>query len=242
MFGSRRDPRQARLVSAASVRWVLRNRAYTPYHLVRYWRLLLLRLRHPHVIVEGMVFLGRGVELTARRGYGRLILGAWSHYGDRCALRAHEGTVRTGAKVVLGSDVTVNAYLDGEIGASTLIADRVYITDFDHVTDDLGTPIKDQGIVKSPVRIGPDCWLGTGVVVTRGVTMGRGSVAGANAVVTRDVPAHAVVGGVPARVLRSRLGPESPGRPARPSRWRRIPAYRPVTSQGPEIEKGRAHD
>ena len=93
------DPRQVplrRFVSPESLRWVLRHRAYTPYYLVRYWRFLRLRLRHPQVVTEGFVFLGRDVEITARRGYGRVVLGRWVHLGDRCSLRAHEGTLRIG--------------------------------------------------------------------------------------------------------------------------------------------------
>ncbi|MBA3798013.1 MAG: hypothetical protein H0X18_02680, partial [Geodermatophilaceae bacterium] len=75
--------RQAfRFISAASLRWVIRHRAWTPYYLIRYARLLRLRLRQPSIILQGMVFLGRRVELEARPGYGRLILGAWVHIGD----------------------------------------------------------------------------------------------------------------------------------------------------------------
>ena len=65
-------------------------------------------------------------------------------------------------------------------------------------------PIKDQGIAKSRVRIERDVWLGTKVTVCRGVMIGEGSVVGANAVVTRDLPAYAVAVGVPARVMKDR--------------------------------------
>lgn len=202
-WGRRRDPRQARFLTRASLRWVWRHRAFTPHYLLRYWRFARLRLRRD-VVTEGFVFLGRRVDVRAGRGHGRVILGRWVHLGDRCAVRAHEGTLRLGDKVVFGSDSTVNAYLDVEIGADTLVADRVYVSDFDHAVSDLDRPIREQGIVKAPVRIGPDCWLGTAVTVTRGVVLGRGAVVGANAVVTRDVPEYAIVGGVPARFIRSR--------------------------------------
>jgi acetyltransferase-like isoleucine patch superfamily enzyme len=183
---------------------VLRHRAWTPYHLVRYWRLLRLR-RTGDVILTGLVFLGKDVELYARPGYGRIILGRWVHLGDGTKLRAHEGTLTIGDKVVFGADTRVNCQLDIEIGAATLVADWVYIADFDHRFDVLDMPIKDQGIAKLPVRIGPDVWLGTKCTVTRGVRIGSGSVVGAHAVVTRDVPPYSVVGGVPARVLRNRV-------------------------------------
>ena len=105
------------------------------------------------------------------------------HIGDGNAIRCHEGSLRIGDKVVFGKDNTVNCYLDIEIGASSLVADWVYICDFDHKTEDITLPIKDQGIVKSPVRIGPDCWLGAKVTVLRGTRVGRGCVLGAHAVV-----------------------------------------------------------
>ncbi len=196
--------RSARFLTPASLRWVLRHHAYTPWYLVRFWRFAVFRLRNPHVVVRGFVFLDRGVELYARRGYGRLILGRWVHLGVDTALRCHEGTLSLGDKSVLARDVSINCYLDVEIGDSALIADSVYISDFDHRFDDPKTPIKDQGIAKSRVRIGRDVWLGTKVTVARGVSIGEGSVVGANAVVTADLPARSVSVGVPARVIKFR--------------------------------------
>jgi acetyltransferase-like isoleucine patch superfamily enzyme len=203
-WGRRRDPRQARFVTAASLRWVLRHRAYTPWYLLRYWRLLRFRLANPHVVLRGMVFLGKGVELHARPGFGRLEIGRWVHVGDGTALRCHEGSLRVGDKVVLGKDSTVNCYLDVEIGSASLVADWVYVTDFDHRTEDVHVPIKDQGIVKTPVRIGPDCWIGVKASVLRGSRVGRGSVIGAHAVVRGDIPPYSVAVGAPARVVRDR--------------------------------------
>ncbi|MGH8965785.1 MAG: acyltransferase [Actinomycetes bacterium] len=200
----RRDPRQVRFVTFASLRWIVRHRAVTPWYLVRYWRLLRFRLAHPHVVLRGMVFLGKGVELRARPGYGRLEIGRWVHIGDGNAIRCHEGSLRIGDKVVLGRNNTVNCYLDVEIGTATLVADWVYITDFDHRTDDVHRPIKDQGIVKAPVRVGPDCWLGVKSTVLRGSRIGRGSVLGAHAVVRGDVPEYSIAVGAPARVVRDR--------------------------------------
>jgi acetyltransferase-like isoleucine patch superfamily enzyme len=199
-----RDPRQARFLTRESWQWVVRHRAWTPWYLVRYVRLLRLRLRAPHVVLHGMVFLGRHVELTARPGYGRLEIGRWVHLGDRTTLRAHEGTLRVGDKCVVGRDTTVNCYLDVEIGPGTLLSDWVYVGDFDHVTADVERPIKDQGIVKSPVRIGAGSWLGVKCSVMRGTWIGRGSVVAAHAVARGRYPDLAVVAGVPGRVVRDR--------------------------------------
>src|SRR4051812_838139 len=189
-----RDPRQARYLTAQSLRWVITHRAFTPGYLVRYARLAAYRLRNPHVVFEGMVFLGRDVQLYARPGYGRLIVGPWVHVGDLTRLRAHEGTLRVGDRTVFGRDVSVNCYLDVEIGAATMVADWVYLGDFDHRFDRppsgqdtaqdgwLPVPIKDQGLVKSPVRIGPGSWLGVRSTVLRGTTLGPGCVLAAHAV------------------------------------------------------------
>jgi acetyltransferase-like isoleucine patch superfamily enzyme len=202
----RPDPqlRSARFITFASLRWIVRHRAYTPWYLMRYWRFFVFRLRNRHVIARGLVFMDRGVELYARRGYGRLVLGRWIHLGVDTALRCHEGTLSVGDKCVLGRDVSINCYLDVEIGSAVLFADDIYISDFDHKFTDLTMPIKDQGIAKSRVRVEPDVWLGTKVTVSRGVIIGAGAVVGANAVVTHDLPPYSVSVGVPARVIKDR--------------------------------------
>ena len=123
---------------------------------MRYYRLAKFKMANPHVILRGMVFLGKNVEIHSTPDLSRLEIGRWVHIGDGNAIRCHEGSLRIGDKVVFGKDNVVNTYLDIEIGASTLVADWCYICDFDHRMDDINTPIKDQGIVKGPVRIGPD--------------------------------------------------------------------------------------
>ena len=172
----------------------------------------------PDVVLEGMVFLGKKVTLQARPGYGRLIIGRWAHVGDLTRLRAHEGTLRVGDRAVFGRDASVNCYLDVEIGAATMVADWVYVCDFDHANaagddvadvggDDVANadeppPIKDQGLVKSPVRIGPGC-----VLAAHAVARGR-------------YPDRSVIAGVPGRVVRdgqraTRLRAEASARPRR---------------------------
>ena len=75
-----RDPRQARYLTPQSLRWVVHHRAFTPYYLLRYWRLFVLRVRHPDIVTTGMVFLGRNVELATRPGFGR---STCYHYNNR---------------------------------------------------------------------------------------------------------------------------------------------------------------
>ncbi len=120
------------------------------WYLVRYYRLAKFRLANPHVVLRGMVFLGKNVEIHATPELSRLEIGRWVHIGDGNAIRCHEGSLRIGDKVVFGKDNVVNTYLDIEIGASTLVADWCYICDFDHRTEDITYPIKDQASSRAP--------------------------------------------------------------------------------------------
>ena len=183
---------------------MLRNRAYTPWYLVRYFRLLKFRIANPHIILRGMVFLGKNVEIHCRPGYGRMEIGRWVHIGDGNAIRCHEGSLRIGDKAVFGRQNVINCYLDIELGDAALVADWVYVCDFDHVISDIRQPIKDQGIVKAPVRIGPDTWIAAKVTVLRGTSVGRGCVLGAHAVVKGEVPDFSIAVGAPAKVVKNR--------------------------------------
>lgn len=191
-------------MTPATLRWIRDNRAYTPWYLIRYYRFLRFRLRHPEVVLRGMVFFGKDIEFVTDPELARVEIGRWVHIGDGNHIRCHEGSLRIGDKVVFGQNNVVNAYLDIEIGSSTLVADWCYITDFDHRMDDVTRPIKDQGIVKGPVRIGADTWIAAKVSVLRDTVVGRGCVLGAHAVVKGVIPDFSIAVGAPARVVRDR--------------------------------------
>lgn len=114
---------------------------------------------------------------------------------------------RSGIKI--GRDSLVGEYsvIRGQGGVT--IGDRVYTSPFtqiiavNHVFDDPTRPFIDQGITAEGIVIEDDVWLGAGAVITDGVRVGKGSVVAAGAVVTKDVPPYTVVGGVPARPLKS---------------------------------------
>lgn len=112
--------------------------------------------------------------------------------------------------VVLHDDVSLNprVSLDGgragiEIGAGSRVATGVAIYAFDHGIA-AGTPIREQRVRSRGVRIGKDVWIGANAGITDGVVVGDGAVIAMGAVVTRDVPAGAIVGGVPAGILGER--------------------------------------
>jgi acetyltransferase-like isoleucine patch superfamily enzyme len=155
---------------------------------------------------DGFVFFGRGIEIEiARRG--RVDFGRFVWIGDRTKIRCHEGLVEIGAKSVLGQECTISAYQHVRIGEQCVIADRAMFIDFDHGVVEVERPIRKQGIYKRDVEVGNNVWIGYGACILRGVRVGDNSIIGTNSVVTKDVPANAVVGGIPARVLRMREAP-----------------------------------
>jgi acetyltransferase-like isoleucine patch superfamily enzyme len=165
-----------------------------------------LRLRG-RLRLDGLAFIGPGCRLEVGKD-AVLELGRWSWIGHGCKIRCHEGRVSVGAKSVMGQECTISAYQNVSIGRECVIADRVMLIDFDHGTVEHERPIRLQGIYKRDVHVGHNVWIGYGACILRGVTVGDNAIVGTNAVVTRDVPENAVVGGVPARVLRMRETPE----------------------------------
>jgi acetyltransferase-like isoleucine patch superfamily enzyme len=165
-----------------------------------------LRLRS-RLRLDGLAFIGPGCSLEVGPR-ATLELGRWSWVGHGCKIRSHEGTVSIGAKTVMGQECTISSYQHVSIGRECVIADRVMLIDFDHGMVEVDRPIRLQGIYKRDVRVGNNVWIGYGACILRGVTIGDNAVIGTSAVVTRDVPANAVVAGVPARILRMREKPE----------------------------------
>lgn len=156
---------------------------------------------------DGIVFIGPGVTLQIEPG-GRVELGRWSWLGHGTKIRCHEGLVSIGAKTVLGQECTISAYQHVSIGRECVVADRVMLIDFDHGIVEVERPVRHQGIYKRDVRVGNNVWIGYGACILRGVTVGDNAVIGTSSVVTRDVPANAVVAGVPARLIRMREEPK----------------------------------
>jgi acetyltransferase-like isoleucine patch superfamily enzyme len=171
-------------------------------------RLVRRRLLSRRLHTDGIAFIGPRVTLQIGRR-ARIELGRWSWLGHGTKIRCHEGVVSIGAKTVLGQECTISAYQHVAIGRECVIADRVMLIDFDHGVVEVDRPIRLQGIYKRDVNVGNNVWIGYGACILRGVTVGDNAIIGTNAVVAKDVPANAVVGGVPARLIRMREEPTS---------------------------------
>ena len=110
--------------------------------------------------------------------------------------------IRVGQGLAINRNVIVDAS-QGEItiGDHVAIGPNSVLRAANHVFADPGVPVKEQGHQGGYIHIGEDCWLGASVVVLRNVTIGQGSVIGAGAVVTRDIPPYSIAVGVPAKVV-----------------------------------------
>ncbi|MBR1693357.1 MAG: acyltransferase [Lachnospiraceae bacterium] len=109
-----------------------------------------------------------------------------------------------GSRVNIGQELHIACAGEITIEDDVLISAGVFITDLSHETSDKNVAVIEQGISVKPVKICEGAFIGRGVSILPGVTVGKHSVVGSNAVVTKDVPDFAVVGGVPAKIISER--------------------------------------
>lgn len=145
------------------------------------------------------------------RSPDRLVLGARSVVDAGVLLHCGgmdwsggEGGIRLGEDVYIGPNCTLFGAGGIEIGDAVQVSPGVVITSHQHTFADNDSEIRSQPIAFAPVVIERDVWIGANATILPGVRMGAGSIAGAGAVVTRDVAPRAIVLGVPARVSRER--------------------------------------
>ncbi|MCP9915848.1 acyltransferase [Cyanobium sp. ATX 6F1] len=106
----------------------------------------------------------------------------------------------------VGPYVVIYGHGGVQIGRNCLISMHSRVLSSNHTIPPIGVSIRSQPDVLQPTVIGDDVWLGAGVTVLGGVHIHTGAIVGAGAVVTHDLPAHAIAVGVPARVVRYRPG------------------------------------
>lgn len=104
--------------------------------------------------------------------------------------------------VSIGQGFHVIASGELHIETGCLISGNVFVTDTDHTFSDVGIPVFDQPDRIYPTRIGKNCFIGIGARIQAGTTLGEGCIVGANSVVRGDFPAHSVIVGAPARVVK----------------------------------------
>ena len=176
----------------------LRNQVYTGYIRRRFakfgrsvvmWHPYQLRGLEFVQVGEGTVF-ETDLQLTVTKTSASSITPSIT-IGDNCL-------IRRGAHITASNKITIGDHL--------LTGTNVLVTDNSHGATDyssLVVPPKERVVVSnSPVKIGNNVWLGNNVCVPPNVTIGDGAVVGANSVVTHDIPAYAIVAGIPAKVVK----------------------------------------
>ncbi len=132
-------------------------------------------------------------------------LGARSYLNKRASLRSPEN-ISIGSGVSIGPDSRLWASPGAKlyIGDKALFGPNVLILTSNHGSAEGDLAMIDQPWIERDVHIGADVWIGANAVVLPGITIGDHSIVAAGAIVTKDVAAYSVVGGVPARVIMSR--------------------------------------
>ena len=132
--------------------------------------------------------------------YRKFSLGDYSVIESFACINNAVGDVMIGNHTRIGLHNTIIGPV--EIGSHVNLAQGITVTALNHNFDDAEKRIDEQGVSTNPVTIEDDVWIGANVVILPGVTIGNHCVVAAGAVVTKDVPPHSLVAGVPAKVIK----------------------------------------
>jgi acetyltransferase-like isoleucine patch superfamily enzyme len=165
------------------------------------------------LVSSAFAYFGRRsvLQLPLRiSGENRIALGSDVYVGSGCWLQCLPDASLTAVGISIGDGCSIaggcviSAVNSVILEENVLLARNVYIADHMHKYRDKNLPVLAQGVERvEPVLIKRGAWLGQNVVVCPGVTIGRGSVVGANSVVTKDIEDYSVAVGAPARVVKS---------------------------------------
>lgn len=163
-------------------------------------------LRHPNKIEIGdNVIIDDNVLIDAKgRTNSGIRIESGTFVGRNSILSCKNGDITLGHNVNIGFNSEVFSGSKVSIGDNCLIAAYCYFIGGDHDTDSVDTAVTKQGSSSYGIKVEEGCWFGAAVKVLDGVTIGRNSVLGAGAVVTKNIPENTVSAGVPAKVIRKR--------------------------------------
>ena len=127
--------------------------------------------------------------------------------GQNSFLNADNSSIEIGNNFNSNHNLHLNAASGGKIviGDNVLVGPNVVFRTSNHIIEDVNIPICSQGNLKGDIIVGNDVWIGSNCVILMGVKIGDGSVIAAGAVVNKDVTPLDIVGGVPAKKIKSRI-------------------------------------
>ena len=167
---------------------------------IRTWWLL----KNPRVSAGNHITLKKGVKLSVCET-GKLSLGDYCfiHENVYFLLTMPKPKVTIGKWVFIGRDTIIASKNLVTIGDYTIFAPNCYVIDHEHGFSKSDVILNQKSLLKE-TKIGRDCYLGTGAIVLGGISIGDGSVIGANSVVTHDVPSYEIWAGNPAKFIKRR--------------------------------------
>ncbi len=166
-----------------------------------------ITIRHPHKIYIGNNVVIDDYAVLDAKGIDNkgILIGNNVMIGRNTVISCKNGNITIGDNTNVAMNCFIQSAKDVNIGKNVLISAYSYVIGGgDHRTDRTDIPIITQGQVVRGINIGDNCLLGAGVMIQDGVTIGRDSIIGTSAVVTRSVPEFSIAAGVPAKVLKKR--------------------------------------
>jgi acetyltransferase-like isoleucine patch superfamily enzyme len=163
-------------------------------------------IHHEHLHIDNNVFIGDRVVIFRAKNGGPVRIGKGTHiHRDSIIETGHGGSLTIGADTHIQPRCQFSAYLGFiNIGNSVQIAPNCAFYPYDHSFE------PDLPIIKQPLKsrggiiVEDDVWLGEGVILLDGLTIGKGAVVGAGSVVIQDIPEGSIAVGSPARVVKYR--------------------------------------
>ena len=164
---------------------------------------LFLKMRYGASLCGGMKNHVRKGRISILAG-ASMVLGEKNVFETGADIEVVCGKLFVGSRNYFNKNIKIACLKEIRIGNDCLFGDGVHFYDHDHDHRQTGKLIREQSLVASPITIGNNVWTGARAIVLKGVTIGDNAVIGAGAVVTKDIPANAIVGGVPAAIIKMR--------------------------------------
>ncbi len=162
-------------------------------------RIVVLRMKYPGIEITGDSHISKGCKIICVDG-GKLILNnVFINYG--AFIFCSQNAVLKIEKSYIGMNSVIASYKKISIKENCEIAEMVVIRDQDHTHDLSNNPIKNQGLKSSSITLNENVWVGAKATILRGVSVGKNSVIGANALVNNSFLESSIIVGVPARKI-----------------------------------------